>query len=325
MGFEAIMTKRGRETENSFEDPSPEELAAAVIPMARSKSTPVVASNDFLNDTFEAESSDVFAQDIPSGGWKVTPRLTPQQQENTQRISDDFDAAWASMPTRSFFPEQKPNEMPSQRRHQPRQRRAGPVHLDVSYDTTRTAWQIQQHQLRLQQQRLLLQRQRQLLPSWSEGGIMLNRSGERGAIEVSPKDDPAVKYSLQEKAPENKISESMDKQQSTKRRGFLRAFIRREKKRHPQGPITTPSVNSGGVQSLPSPGSCRRPQAALPIVPMPAGFLEPTEMESGRGRRTLRSNSRSRPPRTRSNSLERFRTASMAQKFSRVMRLYEHD
>jgi hypothetical protein len=307
MGFETVMTERGPD---GFKEPCPfdsaQDCLASAIKFGRSNSTPAV-SNDFFNDTFEAEPSDFFAQ-APSGGWEVAPRMTPQQHENAQKSSDDFDAAWVSMPSSSFFLEEQAGK--ATRTERPPPPKSGPVDLDISYDTATTIPQKQKHDF----------------PSWANDDS-LNRSGEHGAIEVCLLDDDTrnAHESREERSAAPSASGSAstanEAKSTPKRRGFLRAFIRKEKKKaagaaSSQG-VSQPSV---GAQSLPLP---KHQQPVLPIPPSRAGF-DPQEMPPPLGRETAR-NSKNRPPRSRSNSLERFRTASMAQKFSRVMKLYEHD
>jgi hypothetical protein len=104
--------------------------------------------------------------------------------------------------------------------------------------------------------------------------------------------------------------------------------MRKEKKKATTRPKSV-SQTSVGAQSMPA--LPNRPQPVLPLMPLPPG-LNQREMAPPRDRNSARKapssarNAPSRAPvRTRSNSLERFRSASMAQKFSRVMRLYDHE
>lgn len=329
IGFEAVMMRRRKE---AFEEPylfdAAQECLKTAIKFGRSNSTPAV-SNDGFNDSFEAGPSPFFSE-TNLRGWETTPRMTPQQQERTQKISDEFDAAWTSIPSSSFFPDEETGF-----RKRPPAPKTGPVDLDVSYDNslvydTEVTMQNRPKAPKSGPVDLDLSfdtsydteatpQKNQDSPHWA-GGDLLNTSGERAEIEVSlisqePQEDRSKGRSAAGSASETSRS-------TPKRKGFLRAFIRRsEKKSNKTGAPLSQSVSqtSVGAQSLPL---LTQQQPARPTPPSFPG-LDQQEAPPPRGRRNSRSNTR--PPRTRSESMERFRTASMAQKFSRVMRLYEHE
>jgi hypothetical protein len=315
-------------------------------------------ANDFLNETFEAAPSDCFPK-APASGWEVTPSMTREQHENAQRISADFDAAWVSIPASSFFPEeqdqaielfsqeqlsipassyfpeeqdqatelfgqdqwaQPTTEARSKRYHS---RGSGPVDLDESFDATTVS-----------------QKSQPILPSWKNDDV-LNTSGELGAIEVSLLDEGNHLDASEDRSAGQSASAGGSIENDTKsipkRRGFLRTFmrkeLRKEKKRASANPNQSASPASVGVQSMPA---SSRPQPIIPLLPLPPGFDPNQELPPGfdpnqemapprNCRGESRSLNRRPPPRTRSASLERFRSASMAKKFSRVMRLYDHE
>jgi hypothetical protein len=352
MGIETEMTKRGPEYKAPGVAQKAQEFLSSAIQFGRSNSTPAFSvSNDFpdesfekepskfeesfeaepskFEESFETEPSNFFLQ-APSSNWEVAPRITPEQHENTQRISDDFDAAWVSLPESSFFPEERnpaanpvstttgwPQPINRTFQKYSQRRGRGPVDLDMSIDTENTA----------------SQRSQSMFPS-RENNDILDTSGERGAIEVAllDEDAPRVQDPPENRSaaapgsangsarnePEPKAADSS----SSKRRGFLKAFMRKEKKKAATRPKPSVSQTSVGAQSMPA--LPNRPQPVLPLMPLPPG-LDQKEMAPPTGRNSARNAPSRAPVRTRSNSLERFRTASMAKKFSRVMRLYDHD
>ncbi|KAG7366593.1 hypothetical protein IV203_029263 [Nitzschia inconspicua] len=122
-----------------------------------------------------------------------------------------------------------------------------------------------------------------------------------------------------------------------KKKGFLRAFIER-KKMKAGGSATvghaasvaahSTSVNSRGAKSASHTDLSRNERSTLAtpsiqLIPPPPGVMDRRALTPNRGRRDYRINNITR--RTRSNSLERFRTPSMAQKFNRVMKLYDDE
>ena len=141
-----------------------------------------------------------------------------------------------------------------------------------------------------------------------------------------------------------KTVECADLRPKEKRRGFLRAFMERKKKKAgasvgyaasaAAGSVTAQSTSaeSRGVKSMSqinlgsmSHSSQSPSRGTIRLLPPPHGVIDQrkgTVDESSRGRINSRSAS---APKPRSSSLEKFRTASMAKKFSRVMQLYDTD
>jgi len=141
-----------------------------------------------------------------------------------------------------------------------------------------------------------------------------------------------------------KTVECTDLRPKEKRRGFLRAFMERKKKKAgasvgyaasaAAGSVTAQSTSaeSRGVKSMSqinsssiSHSSQSPSRGTIRLLPPPHGVMDQrkgTVDESSRGRINSRSAS---VPRPRSSSLEKFRTASMAKKFNRVIQLYDTD
>jgi hypothetical protein len=121
-----------------------------------------------------------------------------------------------------------------------------------------------------------------------------------------------------------------------KKKGFLRAFIERKKKKaagsatvgHAASAASVTahslSLESRGARSVPVSASSAPATPEIRLMPPPPGVMDRRALTPNRGRRgqrTFKASSR----RARSNSLERFRTPSMAQKFNRVMKLYDDE
>jgi hypothetical protein len=129
-----------------------------------------------------------------------------------------------------------------------------------------------------------------------------------------------------------------------KKRGFLRTFMEKKKTKASglgyaasaaAGSVSghSTSVESRGVKSASQLHYNSRPSSTQPIsnmnfhiLPPPPGVLHPTntsiDKKNVRSRAGYRSAS---APRHRSSSSEKFRSRSMAQKFNRVMQLYDSD
>lgn len=125
-----------------------------------------------------------------------------------------------------------------------------------------------------------------------------------------------------------------------KKKGFLRAFIERKKMKSGGGATVghaasvaaqSTSLESRGAKSASQLEMSNRPTPSTPVtpsinlIPPPPGVMDRRALTPSRGRRGYRSNPKTSTRRARSNSLERFRTPSMAQKFNRVMKLYDDD
>ena len=255
---------------------------AAPINFSRSNSTPA-ASNDFLDDSFE-ESTNFFTA-VQSSGLEVVQRkkALKKRYENAQKISDEFDAAWASMPALSLYSKQE--ETVSSPNNTPKPLEPGPNDLDdscntSSYDTSSYDTSSMSH---------AVTHDKLTLPSRANDDIF-NRPYEQGEIEVMLDATPG--------------SVGTEGRIEHKKRGFLRAFLsKKDKKKPPYGTsVQSASQASVGIQSLPT--------ATTPFSqfhPTPPN-LATKEMAPSRGRRSTHThNSRNRIQRTRSDSLERFR------------------
>jgi hypothetical protein len=300
----------------------PESLSSGFMPTSPANTPPSTGANGFFNDNFAADVSEIFARGT-TPSWEVAPAIITQQQEKAQKISDEFDAAWVAMPSTSFFPEDKVTVVQTDK--QPgldhgwpplsntpnthsRRRVNEPGDLDQSFENSMSQNSAPEMRPR-------------------KSNEFLNQSIERGAIEVSlpendsPSWDPSEPEQRQlpvyEQRRQVQIYEQPNEQvieTKPKKKGFLRAFMRREKKQNVPKGAKTASEASLGANSLPN-----RPQPRIPTLPLPPDF-DPQEMEPPRSRKNGRGGS---PGLARSNSLERFRSKSMAQKFNRVLRLYD--
>ena len=298
----------------------PESLSSNFSP-SNSTFTPTPrATNDFFVDTFEPDASNFFARDV-SPSLETSPPVTRQQQEKTQRISDEFDAAWVSMPSASFFPGRKlqvvnPEKQLEMNNDWPDQADIPPdnpptksysskslVDLDESFDnnTSQSSAPGLRHC------------QPQDIPS-------AGQPAERGSIEVSLLEENLPSRTTQDDYDEDgeaHYKEYRPKRRANepkKRKGILRAFMRKEKKKDGSKPENSSraSDDNPGVRVVRN-----RPQPRIATNTLPPGY-DQQEIPPPRGR--LQNSS---PRRSRSRSLERFRSKSMAQKFSRVMRLYD--
>lgn len=254
---------------------------------------------------FPTDPIPFFSSQSPSTGWDVTPSMTPEQQRNTQKISADFDQAWAAMPGGEFFPEpdgpspvqQKASVSfagPNSERKKESKQKLGQFDLDESIHTASSSLALHAP----------------IGASWKGDRLLDNSNEEHVAIEVSL-------------WPGDQLEDSRGPAQSAKpkRRGFLRALIGKEKNKSSSNASNhesnhSVSMGSSGNRSVPSvTSSGSHPMAQVRTSPMPPG----------RGR-SFHSNEHGQPQRSRSASTERFhRSSSMARKNGRVTRLYDQD
>ena len=129
-----------------------------------------------------------------------------------------------------------------------------------------------------------------------------------------------------------------------KKRGFLRTFMEKKKTKASglgyaasaaAGSVSgySTSLESRGAKSASQLHSNSRPSSAQPtsnmnfqILPPPPGVLKPMNTSSDKKNVRSRAGHRSTSaPRHRSSSSEKFRSRNMAQKFNRVMQLYDSD
>ncbi len=209
------------------------------------------------------------------------------------------------------------NDTPQTRKSR---RRPGPVDTDESFDTI---YSLQQNE------------PTSCFSVWKNNSTQPKNLVERGAIEVSlvsGEDGDFVDTSRD--MPSSGIWEMPNPPQSTrdgndenaltknKRRGFLRAFIRKERKTKTDSTSKPESQNASGGSTGTKMSTHPVPQIRLQPV-LPAFYPEAPDA-IGRGRQNEKIGY---PPsqRSRSASLEKFRSNNMAKKFGRVMSLYEQD
>ena len=290
-----------------------------------------------------------------ASGWEVTPRITPQQHENAQKISDDFDAAWVSLPASTFFPDihqstpqrrqfsKEENFMQVPEREEGRQNRhselgtpskrrgVGPVDVDDSYQFTPNSipLKLAEAQGRHDSREFAAINDFEAMQNFSVPHDYV----EPGKIEVSlleqspAKPTPAKRNLPAEAMPPRcfaPVSPPVAAEAPPKRKGgFLsRAFGRRDKKKNAAADQPRSKNSSQPAHNVAA--SINREPPMLPVLPAPQFDQKEIAPPPGRGRKGARTPTRSRS-RSRSSSLERIRSSSMAEKFSRVMRLYEHE
>jgi hypothetical protein len=277
----------------------------------QSQRSPTVA-DDVLKETFAFDKSHVFPKG-PTNETGTAARLTPQQYENAKQISENFDAAWASMPEMAFAPaagdpSTKSETKPKHRSQSTRSSRT--VGLGASFGSA-TSGSRRPHHSR----------------SFSRSGERDNGdvNGERFSIEVSLY-DPGTN-------PSQAGGKDLNDRSKSKRRGFLRSFMRRQNSKkgtassstnsesHGSDGLHSGSHTSAGAQSA---AKRKKPQSlSAPGAPS----LSPSSHQQREYLQRARTNGRSSQPlpRERAESIDKFRTASMAQKYSRVMRLYDDE
>ena len=126
-----------------------------------------------------------------------------------------------------------------------------------------------------------------------------------------------------------------------KKRGFLRAFMEKKKKKPTDdghaasatlGSVSgqSNSIESRGVKSAPQIHSTSRPKSSEAIsnlnirfLPPPPGVLNPIDASTDKRNRSRADHRNTSTSRSRSS--EKFRSSSMAKKFNRVMELYNSD
>ncbi|CAJ1957248.1 unnamed protein product [Cylindrotheca closterium] len=258
-----------------------------------------LADNDF---NINAKTGDLTAKQ--SNKKVSTPRITPQQYANSRKISDNFDTAWALMPDSGFAPVGSPKGR--QGRGSQSSRTSRTLDLNTSFDASSNA-------TRSYHSRSL---------SIPEDGDSEGVNGERFSIEVSL-------YNPDPNTPNKGGSKP-----KSRKRGFLRSLVRRQNgKKGTTSSTNSESQNSTGMYSGSQSSSAAQSRSA------------PGSMNSGRSssvvsppsiRNESRQRSRSTAPSKPSSpapsqtaqsdgSIDGFRTASMAKKYSRVMRLYDDD
>jgi hypothetical protein len=279
--------------EQSFENTPVEESSQQPVQFRRTNSTPVPSSNSNPFEAFESEPN-LFSSDAGAAGeWDVsTLRFTPERQENSQKISDAFDQAWVSLPPSSFSAAPLFAEPTTQHQTFEEPARTTPI---VTTPPRRPASSVEASQTVPTTPRSLQ------LPKQPPQD--LQQSTYLGGVEVSLVEDDPHQQDSQTDAKE-------------KRRGFFRAFKRKDTKTKNDSLASACGSASGdGTQtSLTPPPPRQREQPPLPTLASPRGR---------RGSRTPTQGAGNSP--SRSNSVERFRSASMAHKFSRVNRLYDRD
>jgi hypothetical protein len=132
--------------------------------------------------------------------------------------------------------------------------------------------------------------------TWLSDSDDLNTSGESG---------------LSERSRDMGSRGAQKSSDNSSRRNLIRSFMRKDGKKNTNPGMTqTPSI-------LPTKNSRATPQIYMqPVLP---AYYESRTAE-GRGQMELSPSSRER---SRSSSHDRFRSPNMAQKFGRVMRLYD--
>ncbi|KAL3919497.1 MAG: hypothetical protein SGILL_003724 [Bacillariaceae sp.] len=181
------------------------------------------------------------------------------------------------------------------------------------------------------------------------GNSPLNQSTEQAEIEVSLMEMEANRRSMQSNNTGVAASRSgarslachtvggnkEGQQLSTrdKKKGFLRAFIERKKKKAAAGGATVGHAASAASVTAHSLSLESRGARSVPVTPAtpeirlmapPPGVMDRRALTPNRGRRGQRS-AKNSTNRARSNSLERFRSPSLAKKFNRVMKLYDDE
>ena len=307
-----------------------------------------LGDRELFDNSFGAAPPDPKHSADTAGGWEVSSMITPQQQENAKKISEDFDAAWVALPSSSLFPDFAPSTPPRREFPQddpstiltkrlqasthraagsdfapdlktpPKRSQTGPVDLDDSFSQFTTPNST-----------------REGVPpgnSQKPSSMLMNEFGamqqfkdmddfvEPGRIEVSLVDrSPALSQSQGSKSRNSpcrkRVTSTKEPEATPKRRGGFLSNVFGRKDRKKSGPAA-PSKTPSRVSSSPKGGP-----PALPMLPLP-NFDEKEMAPPPRGRKGDRTPGRGR---SRSNSLERIRSSSMAEKFGRVMRLYEHE
>eukprot|EP00980_Cylindrotheca_fusiformis_P029740 scaffold23803_cov132-Cylindrotheca_fusiformis.AAC.4 len=268
----------------------------------RPSENPSSVAEGLLEESFEFGKPGVHPV-TPSKDTSTATGLTPLQYENAKKISDNFDATWASMPGIAPSPVTPDASTKSERK--PRRRsqstRSSTVDLDASFDS-RTTGSRSYHSRSL---------------SHSEGADKGEERGEHFSIEVSLYD-----------ASSNSAGEQKDKSKP-KRRGFLKSL--KSLQNGKKGTANSSAGNSESLESGVHSGSNasagarsastqRTPPSVYP--PMTPSFSPSSQLQREYSMQS-RSNGNGQP-RDHSESTD-FRTASMAQKYSRVMRLYDDD
>lgn len=274
------------------------------------KCSPSVAE-DLLNESFEFGEPKVFPEQTAKVKRTAT-RLTPLQHENAKKISENFDAAWASMPGMAFAPPTGARSPKSGKKHRRRSqstRSSGTVDLDASFDTPTSG--SRSHNSR----------------SFSHSGGVENGddNGERFSIEVSLYDNASH--------PSQNGGRRLNDKSKTKPRGFLRSFVRRQ---NGKKGTTTSSTNNeshgsigvhSGSQTSAGAQSSSTPKTPQSVPSSGAPSFSPGSHHQREFHQSTRTNNRSSQPlpRESAETTENFRTARLAQKYSRVMRLYDDE
>jgi hypothetical protein len=298
---------------------------------------------------------------------KGVPQFNPHKQEksryeqrrNRKDNAKENDSTWEAIPPSSFFPDI--NEDCEPVRHERSQTqdatspKSSPLERGINYNIQSTN--------RYQSKSQPYSRsptdspRRKNAPKNSQPndlGVFLGGNKYEKDINLSIADVNKFKMENENGVTESRSSiarslacktvECADLRPKEKRRGFLRAFMERKKKKAgasvgyaasaAAGSVTAQSTSaeSRGVKSMSqinsssiSHSSQSPSRGTIRLLPPLHGVMDQrkgTVDESSRGRINSRSAS---APRPRSNSLEKFRTASMAKKFNRVMQLYDTD
>ena len=287
MGIEMAVPSR---TSNPFEN-FEESFGNDNTPVKSSSQQQVVNSDPF--EAFDSEPN-LFSSDagVVNEWDTTTQRFTPQRQENTQKISDAFDQAWVSLPPSSFsaaapFSEQ-PRTQPGTFQERPR---TSPVKANPP---RRRSSSVEASQTTVPTSPRLLQ-----LPKRSPQD--LHESTDFGGIEVSLLDDDDYQQ------------ETQTTDGKEKRRGFFRAFKRKDPKSKSCTSMAG-SASGDGTQSSHTPPPPPKQREQPPASP-----------RSRRGSRTPTTQGAGNNSPSRSKSVDRFRSASMAHKFGRVNRVYDRD
>jgi hypothetical protein len=223
---------------------------------------------------------------------------------------------------------------------------SGPIDLDESVDTdhreTRQGLvRVQHHQQHDVDSQLLNDsaEKEEIEVGLEEGGRYLGddmKSGEGNDPDVGGTESRFNVRSLNCTTSGGHGTDS--KPQERRKKGFLRAFIERKKKKgsvsvgHAASTAScaaySTSHESRGAKSTTyvdvvskPPTSPRRPEPTIRLLPPPPGVSDQRSTTPSRGRKT--NSSQGTASRSRADSLETFRNPSMAQKFNRVMELYE--
>jgi hypothetical protein len=319
--------------------PDPKDLEGKPMRPSQEIRAPVPSRPVTISQMTPIQTSRVEDTRVPSATQSTVPSQTPLSPQRTP-VNPFSSEAMVAMPydeslptmnipvlaplaTNDLFPEilldpesdtitSKQNSQSQQQPAQKRdgRRRTGPVDTDESFDTIYSSQRPGPASC---------------LPVWKSDFNRSKNTLERGAIEVSLEhgefgmlDTSAdTSTSLEIFGVNQKIENSDSGVAKNKRRGFLRAFMRNKDKKK--------NESSGSKsESQATPSSDPRPVPHIFMQPVLPAFHPDASSATGRGRNEGRLDDRS-PQMPRSASVDRFRSRNMAQKFGRMMSLYDKD